>query len=126
MVPMNALPAARPATSAACPNPVDHGLYRNVWRHAAGARVALAGSMLLLVASQVVKLTVPWCAAKAIDAIQAGGPDMLRHALAWVAGVVGAFVASWALHGPGRVLERRVGMRVRQSLADALYARLTR
>lgn len=105
-------------------NPVDDGLYRNVWRHAAGSRTALAGSMLLLVASQVVKLCVPWCAAKAIDVLQAGGPGMLAHALVWVAGVIGAYVGSWLLHGPGRVLERNVGMRVRRSLADTLYARL--
>jgi len=118
---MNTSPAElRPVPA----NPVDDGLYRNVWRHAAGARAALAGSMLLLVASQVVKLCVPWCAAKAIDALQAGGPGTLMHALAWVAGVLGAYVGSWLLHGPGRVLERTVGMRVRRSLADTLYARL--
>jgi len=117
-------------TSASAPspdaprNPVDDGLYRNVWRHAAGTRVQLVGSMLLLVASQLVKLGVPWCAAKALDALQAGGPGMLAHALAWVGGVLAAYVASWALHGPGRVLERHVGMRVRASLADTLYARL--
>ena len=105
-------------------NPVDDGLYRNVWRHAAGARLALVGSMLLLVASQLVKLGVPWCAAKAIDALQTGRPDMLANALAWVAGVLGAYVGSWMLHGPGRVLERTMGMRVRESLGDTLYARL--
>jgi ATP-binding cassette subfamily B protein len=105
-------------------NPVDDGLYRNVWRHAAGARLALAGSMLLLVASQVVKLCVPWCAAKAVDALQAGGPGMFFHALLWVLGVLGAYVGSWLLHGPGRVLERTVGMRVRKSLAETLYGRL--
>jgi len=123
---MNAPPASRPAAPAATPNPVDDGLYRNVWRHAAGARLALVGSMLLLAASQVVKLSVPWCAAKAVDALQAGGPDMLRHALAWVAGVLAAYGGSWLLHGPGRVLERTVGMRVRESLGDSLYARLAK
>ena len=117
---MNSSPVSRSAG----PNPVDAGLYRNVWRHAAGARVALCGSMLLLLASQVVKLSVPWCAAKAIDALQAGGPDMLRHALAWIAGVIAAYIGCWMLHGPGRVLERTVGMRVRESLGDTLYARL--
>ena len=121
-VPMNAPARHRPVDVPV--NPVDDGLYRNVWRHAAGARLALAGSMLLLVASQVVKLSVPWCAAKAVDALQAGGPDMMPHALAWVAGVLAAYVACWLLHGPGRVLERTVGMRVRQSLSDTLYARL--
>jgi ATP-binding cassette, subfamily B, bacterial len=117
---MNPASLPRPASR----NPVDDGLYRNVWRHAAGARLALAGSMLLLVASQIVKLCVPWCAAKAVDALQAGGPDMLRHALLWVAGVLAAYVGCWALHGPGRVLERTAGMRVRKSLAETLYARL--
>jgi ATP-binding cassette, subfamily B, bacterial len=117
---MNPASLPRPAL----PNPVDDGLYRNVWRHAAGARLALAGSMLLLVASQVVKLCVPWCAAKAIDALQAGGPGMLARALTWVACVLAAYVGSWLLHGPGRVLERTVGMRVRRSLAETLYGRL--
>jgi len=119
---MSPSPACPPAVADS--NPVDDGLYRNVWRHAAGARVALVGSMLLLVASQLVKLGVPWCAAKAIDALQAGGPDMLPRALGWVAGVLGAYVGSWMLHGPGRVLERTMGMRVRESLGDTLYARL--
>jgi ABC-type multidrug transport system fused ATPase/permease subunit len=122
---MTVLSPKAPARQATDRNPVDDGLYRNVWRHAAGARLALAGSMLLLVASQLVKLAVPWCAAKAIDTLQAGGADMLRHALAWVAGVLAAYAGSWMLHGPGRVLERTVGMRVRRSLSETLYGRLT-
>jgi ATP-binding cassette subfamily B protein len=116
--------AARQSTPAV--NPVDDGLYRNVWRHAAGARVALGGSMALLVASQLVKLAVPWCAAHAVDALQRGGADMLLRAIEWAACVLGASIGCWALHGPGRVLERRVGMKVRQSVADTLYARLMR
>jgi ABC-type multidrug transport system fused ATPase/permease subunit len=40
--------------------------------------------------------------------------------------VLGAYVGSWMLHGPGRVLERTVGMRVRESLGDTLYARLAK
>jgi len=124
-VPVN--PATLPCPAPPGPddrNPVDDGLYRNVWRHAAGARLALGGSMLLIVASQLVKLCVPWFAAKAVDALQAGGPGMLGHALLCVAGVLAAYIGSWALHGPGRVLERTAGMRVRKSLAQALYARL--
>ncbi len=123
---MNASPISCRAALPANSNPVEDGLYRNVWRHAAGARLALVGSMLLLTGSQVVKLSVPWCAAKAVDALQTGGPDMLPHALAWIAAVLAAYVACWLLHGPGRVLERTVGMRVRESLGDALYARLAK
>jgi ABC-type multidrug transport system fused ATPase/permease subunit len=122
--PALAAPGADHPPAAPARNPIEDGLYRNVWRHARGARLALVGSMLLLVASQLVKLAVPWCAAQAVDALQHGGPDMLARALAWIGAVLAACIASWALHGPGRVLERRVGMRVRESLSDTLYGRL--
>ena len=115
------MPPARPSSA----NPVDAGLYRGVWRYAAGARVAMLASMALLMASQLVRLSVPWFAAQAIDALQKGGPDSLGRALAWVGCVMGAAIGAWMLHGPGRVLERRVGIRVRASLSDELYARLT-
>jgi len=105
-------------------NPIDAGLYRGIWRYAKGTRVAMLASMALLIGSQLVRLAVPWLAAQAIDALQKGGPDNLVRALAWVGGVMAASIGAWMLHGPGRVLERRVGMRVRESLADELYARL--
>ena len=105
-------------------NPIDAGLYRGIWRYAKGTRVAMLASMALLIGSQVVRLAVPWLAAQAIDALQKGGQDNLVRALAWVGGVMAASIGAWMLHGPGRVLERRVGMRVRESLADELYARL--
>jgi ATP-binding cassette subfamily B protein len=106
-------------------NPVDAGLYRGVWRYAAGARAAMLGSMASLVGSQLVRLSVPWFAAQAIDALQTHGTAGLERALAWVGCVMAAAAGAWLMHGPGRVLERRVGMRVRESLSDELYARLT-
>jgi len=39
--------------------------------------------------------------------------------------VVGVVLLSWLLHGPGRVIERSVGIRVRQNVSDALYAKLS-
>ena len=44
---------------------IDAGLYRGIWRYAAGARVAMLGSMALLMGSQAVRLVVPWFAAQA-------------------------------------------------------------
>ena len=115
------VPPARPFFA----NPVDAGLYRGIWRYAEGARTAMLASMALLMGSQLVRLSVPWFAAQAIDALQKGGPASLPRALGWVGCVMGAAVGAWTLHGPGRVLERRVGMRVRESLSDELYTRLT-
>lgn len=102
------------------------GLYRALWHYARGTRLLLLASSALLVASQLVKLTVPWLAAQAIDALQAGGPDSILNAGGFVALVMLVCVLTWTLHGPGRILERTVGVRVRRTLADDLYAKLGR
>ena len=99
-------------------------LYASLWRHARGARAQLLGAAALLIASQLVKLVAPWAAARAIDTLQQGGVVALSQAGLWVGAIVLVSLAAWTLHGPGRVLERNVGVRVRQQLAQALHARL--
>ena len=101
-------------------------LYGAVWRHARGARLTLAASASLLVGSQLLKLMVPWLAGQAINALQLGGVQSARAAAGWVGLVFLTYCGVWLLHGPGRVLERGVGVRVRQSVSDALYDKLMR
>lgn len=96
-------------------------LYRALWRHAKGARGQLLGAALLLTTSQLLRLALPWLAGLAINALQGGD---LRAAGRWIAALAALYLLSWAAHGPGRILERNVGLRVRETLADALYARI--
>jgi ATP-binding cassette, subfamily B, bacterial len=106
--------------------PTVTALYRNIWHFAAGMRARLVASMSLLAGSQVLKLLVPWAAGQAINTLQAGGAGAALKAGGWIALVLGVHVGAWAMHGPGRVLERSVGVRVRQGVADSLYMKLTR
>ena len=99
-------------------------LYRAIWEHGRDVRGRMLAAVFLLVASQLVKLGVPWFAAQAINTVQLGGARSLHDASVWIAFIIGAYAVSWALHGPGRILERSVGVRVRQAISDALYARL--
>jgi ABC-type multidrug transport system fused ATPase/permease subunit len=112
-------------TAAARP-PGMLGLYRAFWRFAAGHRLRVAASSALLVGSQVIKLSVPFLTAQAINALQTDGLGNLQHAALMMLAVIGVSVLSWTLHGPGRVIERSVGIAVRGNLADGLYARLGR
>ncbi|VVD69218.1 ABC transporter ATP-binding protein [Pandoraea fibrosis] len=96
-------------------------LYRALWRHASGVRAHLLGAAGLLSAAQLLRLTMPWLAAQAINALQQA--DM-ASAGRWIVYLVGIYLLSWMLHGPGRILERNVGVRVRVRLADELYARI--
>jgi ATP-binding cassette, subfamily B, bacterial len=99
-------------------------LYRAFWRHADGQRHRIVASSALLVTSQLVKLSIPWLAAQAINAIQLSGTHGLHHAGVLIVLILLAACTSWALHGPGRVIERSVGIHVRANLADRLYARV--
>jgi len=96
-------------------------LYRALWRHAHGVRAHMLGAAGLLSAAQLLRLTMPWLAAQAINALQR---DSMETAGRWILYLIGIYLLSWLLHGPGRVLERNVGVRVRERLADQLYARI--
>ena len=112
-------------SSSSLPAPASIGqLYASLWRHARGVRLPLLGSAALLIASTLVKLLAPWAAARAIDTLQQGGAGALAQAGWWVGAVVSISLCAWTLHGPGRILERNVGVRVRQQLAQALHMRL--
>lgn len=112
------LPASLPASRAGI------GLYRSLWHFAAGARLALLGGASLLIASQVLRLTMPWLAGQAINVLQLGGTGSIARAGAWVAALLGVCAFAWSLHGPGRILERAVGVHVRRRVAAALFERL--
>jgi ABC-type multidrug transport system fused ATPase/permease subunit len=100
-------------------------LYQQVWRYAAGERVRFLFAMSILTLSQVIKLSVPWFAAQAINTVQGHRSDRISHAALYMGAIVLVYCMAWALHGPGRVLERNVGLRVRSNVSDALYAKLT-
>lgn len=114
-----------PLDVAAPERPVTLGaLYGALWQHAAGARHLLLFAFLLLLASQLFKLAVPWLAGNAINLIQSGGLEAMNDAARWLAMVFAAIVASWVLHGPGRILERNAALKVRERLSALLVGRL--
>ena len=96
-------------------------LYTALWRFALGARGQLVASLSLLTTSQLIRLSMPFLAGKAINALQHGE---LGIAVRWIALLIFVYVVSWSVHGPGRVLERNVAVRIRETLADTLYARI--
>ena len=95
--------------------PGAFGLYREIWRYAAGMRgiIVLAYSLLLL--SQILKLALPYLSAQAINEIQVAQPNYLINAGWYLLAVFGTLVLSWLLHGPGRIMERNVAIHIRQT-----------
>ena len=96
-------------------------LYAALWHFAAGARGQLLGATALLATSQLIRLALPYLAGQAINALQR---SEFGTAGRWIGTLAAVYIGAWVLHGPGRILERNVGMKVRETLADQLYARI--
>ena len=99
-------------------------LYRQVWRYAVGQRLRFLIALSILTLSQLVKLTVPWLAGQAINTVQGQSANRASHAALLIGAIVLVYCVAWAMHGPGRVLERNVGLKVRSALSAALQAKL--
>jgi ATP-binding cassette subfamily B protein len=99
-------------------------LYRALWQYAAGARGTLLVAMALLLGAQMVMLAVPYAAGRALNILQLKGAAGLGDAALWLSAIVGLTLASWGLHGPGRLLERDVALRIRQRMSSDLIERL--
>ena len=108
-------------TTKTAPGSAIRELYAALWHFAAGARGQLLGATALLASSQLIRLTLPYLAGQAINALQR---SELATAGRWIATLAAVAVGAWVLHGPGRILERNVGVKVRETLADQLYARI--
>jgi ATP-binding cassette subfamily B protein len=116
--------APRPS-SASPPALSPAGLYPTFWRHAAGDRRRVAIFMTMLILAQLLKLAIPYLSGAAVEAMQADGSGALATAAWDMALIFIVCVVSWLLHGPARVLERFVAIRIRERFADALYAKAT-
>ena len=99
-------------------------LYQDLWHFSEGKRGAIVLAFTLLLASQMLKLLAPWLAGKAINALQGGGLAGLEEAGKWLAAVFAVTAGSWALHGPGRIVERNIAIRVRERVAGGLLDKL--
>ncbi|CAN5159105.1 ABC transporter ATP-binding protein [soil metagenome] len=95
-------------------------LYSELWSLARGHRGKAALGFSFLLASQLLNLLVPFFSGRAINTLQRQGLPGMGTAGLWLSGVFIAALAGWALHGPGRILERNVALAVRRKLSTEL------
>ena len=86
-------------------------------------RGRLVLALALLVAAQIVRLAIPWLFGCAVDALQTQGAEGVRRAAWFLLAMLVAATVAWAMHGPARILERRVALFARERLADSLVER---
>lgn len=113
------------STEARVPRPgAVSQLYGDLWQLIRGQRRIFVGAVVLLISAQVVLLAVPYISGRALNALQLHGRAGMRDAGLWLSMVLVVAVASWLVHGPGRILERRVALLIRQRMSAMLVERL--
>jgi ATP-binding cassette, subfamily B, bacterial len=98
-------------------------LYATLWQHAEGRRGKVVLFVVLLVAAQLVRLTIPWFFGEAVNALQTRGMDGLGQARNDLLLMLAAVGVAWTMHGPARIVERFTALVVRERFADALHAK---
>jgi ATP-binding cassette, subfamily B, bacterial len=101
-----------------------YNLYRDLWLQIKGERRTFVGAVVLLISAQVVLLSVPYISGRAFNALQLEGTNGLRDAGLWLSMVLLVACGSWLLHGPGRILERRAAIMIRERMSALLVDRL--
>jgi ATP-binding cassette subfamily B protein len=99
-------------------------LYSVLWIHARGMRGHLVLALALIAGAQALRLAIPYFFGAAVNALQEQHTDGIARAGGYMLAIFVTVVVAWALHGPGRVLERRVALYARERLADHLFARV--
>lgn len=99
-------------------------LYTNLWVYSEGRRPMLVAAVALLGSAELVRLAAPWFIGRAINAMQRHGTTGFGMAANDLLAVFGIIVLGWALHGPGRILERNVALHARKAFSTTLLQRL--
>jgi ATP-binding cassette, subfamily B, bacterial len=99
-------------------------LYRDLWRLLRGQGRIFVGAVVLLISAQVVLLSIPYLSGRALNALQLHGTAGMRQAGLWLVLVLVVACASWLFHGPGRILERRAALMIRQRMSAQLVDHL--
>lgn len=98
-------------------------LYRSLWHFAREKRRLVVAFLLLLLAAQGIRLAIPYLFGESVNALQTNGVQDVGRAALYTAFTLGAAFLAWALHGPGRVIERFTAVAIRERFADELYAK---
>lgn len=94
------------------------------WHHGVGYRGRFVLFYVLSIAANLSLLALPYFLGRIFDTLQKNPPDLLMQLCWWMALYGALNFLFWGLHGPSRVLERKIAFRIRQHFVDDMYRRI--
>lgn len=99
-------------------------LIRTVWQNGLPWRKVIVGYYLAYVVAQLSLSLSPYAFGKTIDILQHFKANQLKDVIFWLAASVVLLLIFWLFHGPARVQERYVGLKIQQSFRIRVYEQL--
>ncbi len=100
-------------------------LVRTVWRNGKRWHRHIICYYLAYIVAQGLLSLSPYTFGKSIDVLQHFSADKLNQLLFWLLFGVLLHPLFWLFHGPARVVERNVALKIQQSFMRMLYQKLT-
>jgi ATP-binding cassette, subfamily B, bacterial len=105
-------------------NPYFSLIY-DVWQNGQPWRRAIIGYYCAYIIAQAAIGLTPYAFGRTIDVLQHFTPDRLFEVVYWLGVGVAVLLLFWLLHGPARIKEREVALKIQQTFRIRLYEQLT-
>ncbi|HVY53897.1 MAG TPA: ABC transporter transmembrane domain-containing protein, partial [Gammaproteobacteria bacterium] len=100
-------------------------LVRTVWTQAQPWRKTIVGYYCAYIIAMASLSLSPYAFGRTINILQHFTPGKLSEVIFWLSITVVVLFVFWLFHGPARVKEREVALKIQQKLRSQLYQQLT-
>lgn len=100
-------------------------LIHTIWHYGLPWRREIVGYYLAYIVAQVFWSLSPFAFGKAVTALQNFKAGQLYDVLFWLGASVVVILIFWIFHGPARVIERHIALKIQQAYRLYVYEKLT-
>ena len=100
-------------------------LIRTVWHYGKPWRASIIAYYVAFIVAQGFLSLVPYSLGRTIDVLQHFEQGDLPQVIFWLGVGVGVLLVFWIFHGPARVVERTIALKIQQAVRLNLYQQLT-
>lgn len=100
-------------------------LIHAVWHHGKPWRLTIIGYYCAYIIAEASYSLGPYAFGRTIDVLQNFTPDRLHDVVLWLSVGVLTILVFWLFHGPARIKEREVALKIQQKFRLKMYEKLT-
>ncbi|MBL1147564.1 MAG: ABC transporter ATP-binding protein [Pseudomonadota bacterium] len=101
-------------------------LISGCWTYAGDERKRVVQYYVMFILANAIFMTQPYVLGELINALQAGGDEILKQSLFWLTLYVLGTFGFWLFHGPGRCIERMTAYTIKKNFNLKFYDYITR